>query len=192
MSSLLKPGGGRSPRCAAVGPGGLGPRIAPWHARSAGQAAGSVSDVIFMFPSKSLDQSRHFNLFNNNSRIKKLPANHGPKLVIYFCLSVDKSFCKSTLQLPEVPVPGRAVPAAPARSRGGTHGRSTVFPLVPLLLARLRSRVSGHVYMFSFSQTILSIARVLLLLAMKPAQGPSCRPHAGDAAVASQHCPASL
>lgn len=113
------------------------PCIAPRYARSAGRAAGSVSDVIFMFPSKSLDQSRHFNLFNNNSRIKKLQANHGPKLVIYFCLSVDKSFCKSALQLPEVPVPGRAVPAAPARSHGGTHGRSTVFPLVPLLLARL-------------------------------------------------------
>lgn len=46
---------------------------------------------IFMFPSKCMDQSRHFNLFNNISRIKKLQANHSPKLVIYFCLSVDKS-----------------------------------------------------------------------------------------------------
>lgn len=31
-SSLLKPGGGRSPRCMAVGSGELGPHIAPRHA----------------------------------------------------------------------------------------------------------------------------------------------------------------
>lgn len=52
--------------------------------------------VIFMFPSKCMDQSRHFNLFNNSRRIKKLQANHTLKLVIYFCLSLHKSFYRVT------------------------------------------------------------------------------------------------
>lgn len=64
---------------------------------------GGEEPAIFMFPSKCMDQSRHFNLFNNISRIKKLQANHRPKLVIYFCLSVDKSLCKPLLHLPAVP-----------------------------------------------------------------------------------------
>lgn len=37
--------------------------------------------AVFMLPSCCLDQSRHFNLSSNNSRIKKLLANQSPKLV---------------------------------------------------------------------------------------------------------------
>lgn len=59
--------------------------------------------AIFMFPSKCTDQSRRVNLFNSISRIKKLQANHGPKVVMYFCLSVDKSFYKPLLYLPAAP-----------------------------------------------------------------------------------------
>lgn len=61
-------------------------------ARTTLLSQGEEVTAIFMFPSKCMDQSRHFNLFNNSPRIKTLPASHTPKLVMYFCLSLDKSF----------------------------------------------------------------------------------------------------
>jgi len=115
-----------------------------------------------MFPPKSLDQSRHFNLLNNNSRIKKLQANHSPKLVIYFCLSVDKSFCKSVLRLSVFPVAGRDLPTPTAVSQEVAHRRGTAFPLgqfyVFTLTARLGSSVPGPspTYMFSTAPVVVS------------------------------------
>lgn len=70
---------------------------------------------MFLFPAKRADQSRHFNLFNHNSRIKKSQVNHSPRLLRHFGLSVEKLFLKALLCLPcalglDVP------PSAPSRS----------------------------------------------------------------------------
>lgn len=116
-----------------------------------------------MFPPKSLDQSRHFNLLNNNSRIKKLQANHSPKLVIYFCLSVDKSFCKSVLRLSVFPVAGRDLPTPTAVSLRRWHTGGALLShwdqfYVFTLTARLGSSVPGPspTYMFSAAPVVVS------------------------------------
>lgn len=117
---------------------------------------------IFMFPSKCMDQSRHFNLFNNISRIKKLQANHSPKLVIYFCLSVDKSLYKPLLQLPAVPGfagSGCASSQPPSQPLGAlcrAPPRSSV--ALAWCGAGLGSRLSAPlgVYIFSRGQTSVS------------------------------------
>lgn len=115
-----------------------------------------------MFPPKSLDQSRHFNLLNNNSRIKKLQANHSPKLVIYFCLSVDKSFYKSVLQLSVFPVAGRDLPTPTAVSQEVARRRALLshwdqFYLFPLT-AWLGSSMPGPFppYIFSVAPVVVS------------------------------------
>lgn len=68
---------------------------------------------------------------------KKLQANHGPKLVIYFCLSVDKSLYKPLLHLPTVPgcalgsaslrpsVPWCLCHTPPQQGRAGSSGQGS-------------------------------------------------------------------
>lgn len=141
-----------------------------------------------MFPPKSLDQSRHFNLLNNNSRIKKLQANHSPKLVIYFCLSVDKSFCKSVLRLSVFPVAGRDLPTPTAVSQEVAHRRGTAFPLGPVLrvhtdcsVGEQRARAIPYLYVLCCSSCcfLLSAMHISLPIAVRGWL------HAGDTAAPS-------